>query len=69
MHNIGLELINLSVLVLDYTHDEFRGGSDLLSAGGLSLKEGIYLLNASLALQTCRDTKVGKSHRPPAQGW
>lgn len=43
MHNIGLELINLSVLLLDYTRDERGDGLDLLSEGGLSLKDGIYL--------------------------
>lgn len=43
MHNMGLELINLSVLLLDYTDDEFGDGLDLLSEGGLSLKDGIYL--------------------------
>lgn len=43
MHNIGLELINLSVLPLDYTRDECGHGLDLLSEEGLSLKEGIYL--------------------------
>lgn len=43
MHNIGLELINLSVLLLDYTCDERSHGLDLLSEGGLLLKDGIYL--------------------------
>lgn len=43
MHNIGLELINLSVILLDYTRDECGDGLDLLSEGGLSLKDGIYL--------------------------
>lgn len=43
MHNMGLELINLSVLLLDYTDDEIGDGLDLLSEGGLSLKDGIYL--------------------------
>ena len=43
MHNIGLELINLSVLLLDYTHDEYGHGLDLLSEGGLSLKDAVYL--------------------------
>lgn len=43
MHNIGLELINLSVLLLDYAHDEFGDGFDVLSEGGLSLKGEIYL--------------------------
>ncbi len=40
--NLVLELINLSVL-LDYTRDECGYGLDLLSKGGLSLKDGIYL--------------------------
>lgn len=40
---MGLELINLSVLLLDYTDDEIGDGLDLLSEGGLSLKDGIYL--------------------------
>lgn len=43
MHSIGVELINLSVLLLDCTHDESGHGLDLLSEGGLSLKDGIYL--------------------------
>lgn len=43
MYNIGLKLINLSVLLLDYTRDEGSEGLDLLSEGGLSLKNGIYL--------------------------
>lgn len=37
MHNIGLELIDLSLLLLDYRHDECGEGSDILSEGGLSL--------------------------------
>lgn len=43
MHNMGLELINLSVLLLDYTRDECGHGLDLLSERGLLLKDGIYL--------------------------
>lgn len=41
-NNIGLELINLSPLLLDYTHEP-SDVLDLLSEGGLSLKDGIYL--------------------------
>lgn len=43
VHNIGLELINLSLLLLDYTCDESGDGLDLLSEGGLLLDGGIYL--------------------------
>lgn len=62
------ELINLSALPLDYVHDEWGDGWNLLSEGGLSLRMG--------SIQTERfgsfagtDTNVGKSHHPPAQGW
>lgn len=37
--HIGLELIHVSVLLLDYTHD----GLESLGEGWLSLREGIYL--------------------------
>ena len=42
-HGIGLELINLSLLLLDYTGDESGNGLDLLSGGELSPKDGIHL--------------------------
>lgn len=48
--HICLELINVSLLLLGCTCDECGDGLDLLSEGGLSLSDGLYLrLNASAA--------------------
>lgn len=64
MNNIGRELINLSVLLLECTHDESGAGLDLSSWRRLSLEDGIYpsRLNASAASPTHTATPKWESH-------
>lgn len=42
MDNIGLEVINLSALPLEYLRHDLGESWNVLSEGGLSLKDGIY---------------------------
>lgn len=60
MHNIGLEVINLSALPLEYLHDDLGESWNVLSEGGLSLKDGIYPDLSSVVLQA--QTPMWENH-------
>lgn len=62
-HHIGLELINLSFLMLDLTRVPSQFG---VIEWKRPFTSGWSRLNASVVY---RKTKVGKSHHPQAEGW